>query len=205
MDEIEAGESQDGTVYNTSMRIPEKTTDILVAGGDPHFIRQKGMGCDFKWMLHRSKRQLYQFLDTTSCLRTDYRSLAEFLEVEDSVLEDIEKECSRSGRSYTEAIISHWTTATGKGMTFGLLYKALTHPGLVGNKNAAQVIETLMLGLGFEVGLFENQGRTLQFSMLRFQVLKLCTEVKCIHGFLYSKHVLVFPVGSSCSHTFERF
>ena len=139
------------------MGISEKTTDILVTGGDPHFIRQKGMECDIKWMLHRSKRQLYQLLDATSCLRTDYRSLAEFLEVNASILEDIEKECLTSGRSYTEAIISHWTTVKGRRMTLGLLYKVLIHPGLVGNRSAAHVIETLMRDFGCQVGLFANQ------------------------------------------------
>ena len=141
MEEIEAGENQDGTVYNKSMRISEETRDILVAGGDPHFIRRKGMECDIKWMLQTSKRPLYQLLDTTTCLRTDYRSLAEFLGIEGSTLEEIEMNHSYS---CTEAIINHWTTRTGNKMTFALLYKVLIHPGLVSNREAANVIQIMM-------------------------------------------------------------
>ena len=124
MEEIEAGENQDGTVYNKSMKISENTRDILVAGGDPHFIRRKGMECDIKWMLQTSKRQLYRLLDTASCLRTDYQSLAEFLGIEGSTLDEIEMDHSYS---CTEAIINHWTTTTGNKMTFGLLYSILIH------------------------------------------------------------------------------
>ena len=53
MEKVEAGENQDGTVYNKSMKISEGARDILVAGGDPYFIRNKGMECDIKWMLAR--------------------------------------------------------------------------------------------------------------------------------------------------------
>ena len=143
MEEIEAGENQDGTVYSKSMKISEDTRDILVAGGDPHFIHKKGMECDIKWMLQTSKRQLYRLLDTASCLRTDYQSLAEFLGIEGSTLEEIEMEHS-SSYSRTEAIINHWTTTTGNKMTFGLLYSVLIHPGLVGNSEAANVIQNMM-------------------------------------------------------------
>ena len=149
MEEIEDGENRDGSVYNMSMNISEKTTDILVAGGDPHFIRQKGMECDIKWMLQTSKRKLYRHLDTTSCLRTDYRSLAEFLGIEDSVLKDIE--ILSASKSCTEDIIKHWTKIPGNKMTFGLLYRVLSHPGLVGNMAAAQVIDTMMTYLRCQV------------------------------------------------------
>ena len=152
MEEIEAGENQDGTVYNKSLKISEKTSDILVAGGDPHFIRRKGMECDIKWMLQTSKRQLYQLLDTTSCLRTDYQSLAEFLGIEGSILEEIEMDHSYS---CTEAIINHWTTTTGNKMTFGLLYSVLIHPGLVSNREAANVIQIMMEKERKEVCLFQ--------------------------------------------------
>ena len=145
MKAIEAGEKQDGTVYNKALQISEKTTEILVAGGDPHFIRLKKMACDIKWMLHKRKKELYRLLDTTSYLRTDYRSLAEFLEIKDSVLESIEKESAFN--SCTEAVIRHWTETSGKKMTLGLLYKALTHPGLVSNKKAANVIKEMMTTL----------------------------------------------------------
>ena len=151
MEEIEFGENRDGTVYNTSKKISEDTTDILVVGGDPHFIRKKGMECDIKWMLHKSKRQLNHLRDTKSSLRTDYRSLAEFLRIEGSVLEDIEMQVT--SKSYTEAIITHWTRTTGNKMTFGLLYNVLTHPGLVGNREAAKVIETMMEDLRCQVCL----------------------------------------------------
>ena len=153
MEEIEAGENQDGTVYNKSLEISEKTSDILVAGGDPHFIRRKGVECDIKWMLQTSRRQLYQLLDTTSCLRTDYQSLAEFLGIEGSILKEIEMDHSYS---CTEALINHWTTTTGKRMTFGLLYSILIHPGLVSNREAANVIQVMMKNERREVCLFEN-------------------------------------------------
>ena len=156
MKAIEAGEKLHGTVYNKSMKISEKTTDILVVGGDPHFIRQQGMECDIKWMLEKSKRKLYQLLDATSCLRTDYQSLAEVLGIESSILEETEKECSAKGISPTEAIIRYWTSEKGNQMTFGLFYKVLTHPGLVGNMEAAQIIETMMKDLGCQVCLFTS-------------------------------------------------
>ena len=149
MEEIEAGESRGGSVYNMSMRISEETTDILVAGGDPHFIRQKGMDCDIKWMLETNKRNLYGLLDTASCLRTDYRSLAEFLGIEGHILEDMEMHGATE--SCTEAIIKQWTKTPGNKMTFSLLYGMLLHPGLVGNMAAAQVIETMMADLGCQV------------------------------------------------------
>ena len=155
MEEIEAGENQDGTVYNKSMKISEKTRDILVAGGDPHFIRQKGMECDIKWMLQTSKRQLDQLLDTTSCLRTDCQSLAEFLGIEGATLEELEMDHSYS---CTEAIINHWTARTGNKMNFRLLYSVLIHPGLVSNREGAKVIQTMMEKEGLEVRLFEITG-----------------------------------------------
>ena len=151
MKEIEAGENQSGTVKHRSLKICEKTSDILVSGGDPHFIRQKGMECDIRWMLQTSKRQLNRILDSTSCLRTDYRSLAEFFGITGSLLEDIEQECSRSGGSYTEAVIRLWTKTTENRMTFGLLHGILTHPGLVSNLEAAKVIETLITDEGCQV------------------------------------------------------
>ena len=151
MKEIEAGENHSGTVRHSSLEISEKTSDILVTGGDPHFIRQKGMDCDIRWMLQTQKRQICHILDTTSCLRTDYRSLAEFFEISDSDLEDIEQECFRSGESCTGAVIRHWTTTTGNRMSFGLLYDMLTHPGLVSNMEAARVFETMMTDLGCQV------------------------------------------------------
>ena len=151
MKEIEAGENQSGTVKHMSLEICEKTSDILIKGGDPHFIHQKGMECDIKWMLQTSKRQLNHILDTTSCLRTDYRSLAEFFGITDSVLGDIEQECSRSGGSCTEAVIRHWTATMGNRMTFGSLYGILTHPGLVNNMEAVSVIETMVKDLGCQV------------------------------------------------------
>ena len=144
-------ENLDGTVYNTSRKTSEETTDILVVGGDPHFIRKKGMECDIKWMLHKSKRHLYQLLDTKSCLRTDYRSLAEFLRIEGSILEDIESHAKEE--SCSESIIKHWIKTAGSKITFGLLYNVLKHPGLVGNREAAQVIETMMKDLGCQVCL----------------------------------------------------
>ena len=153
MEEIEAGENQDGTVYNKSMKISEDTRDILVAGGDPHFIRKKGMECDIKWMLQTSKRQLYRLLDTASCLRTDYQSLAEFLGIEGSTLEEIEMDQS-SDYSFTEAIINHWTTTSEIKMTFALLYSILIHPGIVFNMEAANVIQTMMEKERKEVCLF---------------------------------------------------
>ena len=158
MKEIEAGENQSGTVKHKSLEISEKTSDILVSGGDPHFIRQKGMECDIRWMLQRSKTQLNRILDTTSYLRTDYKSLAEFLEITNSVLEDIEQECFRSGGSCTEAVIRHWTTKTENRMTFGSLCGVLTHPGLVNNMEAARVIETMVTDLGCQVCLLIVEG-----------------------------------------------
>ena len=157
MKEIEAGENQNGTVYNKSMHISEETTDILVVRGDPHFIRQKGMECDIKWMLETSKKKLYRLLDAKSCLRTDYQSLAEVLGIGDSILKQKEKECSVKNCSYTEAIISCWTSEKRKRMTFGLLYKVLKHPGLVGSRYAAHVIETLIRDSGNQVCLFQEK------------------------------------------------
>ena len=153
IEEIEAGENQDGSVTNMYNGISEETTDILVAGGDPHFIRQKGIECDIKWMLQTRKRNLYRLLDTTSCLRTDYRSLAEYLGIEGSILEEMQK----ASESCTEAVIKHWTKTTGNKMTFGLLYCLLVHPGLVGNSKAAQIIETIMKDLRCQVGLYINE------------------------------------------------
>ena len=132
-----------------------------------------------------SKRQLYRLLDTASCLRTDYQSLAEFLGMESSTLEQIQMDQS-SNYSITEAIINHWTTTTGNKMTFALLYSILIHPGIVGNMEAATVIHTMIEKERKEVCLFkikliiksisfENVARFISYQLTSF-VVDILTE-----------------------------
>ena len=148
MQEIEAGEAGNGTVYHKIMQVTEKTSDILIAGGDPFFIRKMGIDCDYQWMLQNPKRELLCLLDTSNCLRTDCRSLAEALKIDYAT---VESECSSGGKSCTETVIKHWCETTGKRMTLRRLHEVLTHPGLVGNKTAAEIIENMLSAVGCQV------------------------------------------------------
>ena len=148
MQEIEVGESDNGTVYHKAMKVTEKTSDILIAGADPFFIRKIGIDCDYQWMLRNSKKELFYLLDTTNCLRTDYRSLAEALKIDCAT---VEAECSSGSKSFTESVIKHWCETTGKRMTLRMLHEVLIHPGLVGNKSAAEIIENMISVVGCQV------------------------------------------------------
>ena len=148
MQEIEVGEASNGTVYHNVMKVAEKTSDILIAGGDPYFIRKVGIDCDFQWMLQNPKRELLCLLDTPNRLRTDYRSLAEALKIDCAT---VEAECSSGSNSCTETIIKHWCETTGKKMTLRGFHEVLTHPGLVGNKTAAEIIENMLSAVGCQV------------------------------------------------------
>ena len=198
MEEIEAGESRDGMVFNRSLEMSERTTEILVAGGDPHFILQKGIKCDIKWMLHTKKKEMYQLLDTTSYLRTDYQSFAQFLQIKDSTLRGIERESSRTRGSCTEALIRHWTETTGKTMTFGLLYNVLIHPGLVGNEKAARVIEKMMMDLGCQVCRY-----TVSQSLSK--VLQQMLSVKHCFRTMVTIIFRVFYIGVIHCHRFQKY
>ena len=148
MQEIEAGEAGNGTVYHKIMQVTEKTSDILIAGGDPFFIRKMGIDCDYQWMLQNQKNDLLSKLDTPNCLRTDYRSLAEALKIHCAT---VEAECSSSSKSCTDTIIKHWCETTGKRMTLRRLHEVLAHPGLVGNKTAAEIIKNMISVVGCQV------------------------------------------------------
>ncbi|XP_072046623.1 death-associated protein kinase dapk-1-like [Amphiura filiformis] len=151
MKDIELGEDDDGTVYHKSLEIKEKTSDILVAGGNPQFLRKKGMGCDYQWMLRKPKERLFGLLDSTTCLRTDYRSLAEILNIDHGDLRVIEERCLESNSSRTEFVLNHWRATTGQRMSLKTLHAILKHPGLVGNIEAATTIEDMMYELGQQV------------------------------------------------------
>ena len=146
--EIVAGEADTGMVYHKVMKVTEKTSDILIVGEDPLFIRKMGIDCDYQWMLQNPKKELLCLLDTPNCLRTDYRSLAEVLKVDYATEE---AQCSSDSESCTETVIKRWCETTGKRMTLRKLHEILIHPGLVGNQTAAEIIENMISAVGCQV------------------------------------------------------
>ena len=132
---IEKGESLKGFVAGST----EKTVDVLVAGADTHFIKNQGMDCDYKWILQETKTNLELEMNpnyATSTLKADYHSLASLLKVP-------EKEYSGKEKP-TDFIIRHWCDNRRKRMTFGMLYTLLKHPGIIGNQEAARVLEDMV-------------------------------------------------------------
>ena len=122
-------------ISDTSVKpVQEKTYDILLAGNDPLFVKEKGMECKFHWMLQQEK--LFELVDKEDPLRCDFRSLADFL--------DVDLQSVRHQGSDTQAIIEKWRKRTGQSMTIGVLYTLLKHPGIVGNKAAARHIEEVL-------------------------------------------------------------
>ena len=129
-------------ISDTSVKpVQEKTYQILLAGNDPLFVKVKGMECKLHWMLQQEK--LFVLVDKEDPLRRDYRSLADFLDVELKSLPD--------QGSDTEAIIEKWSKRTGQPMTIGLMYYLIKHPGIVGNKEAARHIEEVLHANGHKV------------------------------------------------------
>ena len=133
---IETGESMNGYVSGST----EKTTDVLVAGAESHFIKKQGMDSDYKWILREAKANLESMMNPS-----DYHSLASLLKVP-------EKEYSNE-ESPTDYIIRHWCNKKKKRMTFGMLHTLLKHPGIIGNHEAARVLEDMLEEYGHWVSI----------------------------------------------------
>ena len=147
MTELELGEDRDGTVYNKSLKVKEKTTDILIAGGDPYFLRKKGMECDYQWMLEKPRKDLFRMLDSSK----EYRQLAEILEIDAKELATIEKTCVDTKKSFTESVLDHWCNTTAQRMSLGRLHDMLKDHNAIGNTAAANVIEQMFKDVGHSV------------------------------------------------------
>ena len=141
LDMVEKGEILNGLVFETT----EKTTDVLVAGIDTHFIKKQGMDCDYKWVPLKTKSSLESQMEPgkSNTLKADYHSLASLLKVP-------EEEYS-SEKSPTDYIIKHWCHDNNKRITFGMLYTLLKHPGIIGNQQAACVLEKMLNRHGHQV------------------------------------------------------
>ena len=120
----------------------ERVSDVLIAGVDQHFIKLKGAKCSFDWMLQEPKKRLLTILDNAD---EDHQVLARLLNVKST------EYCATNGSTSTEALIQHWCKKCGKQMSLQALHTILKHPGLVGNRDAASVIEEMLQEVGHEV------------------------------------------------------
>ena len=120
----------------------EKVSDVLIRGVDQHFIKVNGGNCSFDWMLQEPKTKLLEILDNTL---EDHQTLACLLNVKQTDY------CATDNSPSTEALIQHWCQKREKQMSLQALHTILKHPGLVGNRDAASVIEEMLQEVGHEV------------------------------------------------------
>ena len=140
MEQIETGENLNGYVSGST----EKTTDVLIAGADTHFIKKRGMDCNYPWILQETKEAIEsEMTPNAGNLQSDYHTLASLLKVPQ---EEYSNEKSR-----TDYIIRHWCNKKKKRMTFGAIYTLLKHPGIIGNQDAARVLRDMLEVHGHQV------------------------------------------------------
>ena len=152
-EELEVAEEKDGFICHKTNQTKEWISDIMIAGHDTTFIRKQGIRCDFKWMPKKPKADVVIELDNVSDkpLQEDYRSLARCLGIPNSEVQEMEIRYRDRQESVTEHVIRHWCDNTETRMTFQLMVTMLKHPGLVGNKTAAQIVEDTLAECGFKV------------------------------------------------------
>ena len=156
-EDIEAAETKNGFICHKD-KSKEEINEIMIAGHDDTFIRKHGINCDFKWMLKKQKVKFLSEMDTINDkpMRQDYRSLAQLLDIPNSIVQQMEIQYRDQVQSVTEEIIKYWCNETGKRMTFQLMLTILHHPGLVGNKTAALSIEKTLTECGHKVGFINS-------------------------------------------------
>ena len=131
--EIEEGESGDGFV-SKDRGVRDKTTEILVAGADPHFIVKHDVKCNYEWILHETKGKLEDKV---------VHSIATLLNVPE--LHDLDQ------------VITYWCGKKGRKMTFGMLYTLLKHPGIIYNEEAARDLADMLRMFGYQVNVYKNK------------------------------------------------
>ena len=156
-EDIEKAESNDGFVCHKDSSI-EYITDIMIVGHDDTFIRKQGINCDFKWMLKDQKDEFLDEMDDINDkpLHRDYRSLVQVLNISKSKVKRSEMRYRDHQESVTEQLLKHWSENTGKRITFQMMLTMLRHPGLVGNKTAAECVEKTLAKCGHKVRFFNG-------------------------------------------------
>ena len=97
------------------------------------------------WLLEEDVVALCRCLDIIHPLGQDYRGLAEALDVAESELDYIYQICLRRDTSPTRALLERGQPSVGK------LRAICKHPGLVGSKEAVNVIDKMLQRLGHQV------------------------------------------------------
>ena len=156
-EDIEAAELHHGVVCHKDSS-KEEITDIMIAGHDETFIRKQGINCDFKWMLKDQKIEFLNEMDNIidKPLHRDYRSLAQVLNISNSKVHLSKMRYRDHQESVTEQLLKHWSEHTGKRITFQMILTMLRHPGLVGNKTAAECVEKTLAKCGHKVRFFNS-------------------------------------------------
>ena len=122
----------------------DRVSDVLIGGVERHFLKAKGMNCSFDWMLQEPKEKLLAILDDSD---VDRQTLARLLKQK-------ERSADKNSSS-TVSLIQQWCDKSGKQMSLRSLYTILKHPGLVGNRRAAGVIEEMLQNVGHKVNIIK--------------------------------------------------
>ncbi|XP_033641726.1 death-associated protein kinase 1-like isoform X2 [Asterias rubens] len=132
-------------VVHPKTRNTELVTDVLCVGYNSTFLRRDGLECSSTWLLEEDLVALCRCLDIIHPLGQDYRGLAEALGVTESEMDYMYHICVRRDTSPTRALLERVQPSVGH------LRAICKHPGLVGCKEAVNVIDKMLQRLGHQV------------------------------------------------------